>query len=198
MELMDPDRPAAGGIASGLLTPIHLGPALNPLAILAQGHPVPIAMGTVSILPVTTERTALLGACMVVVLRCHQLVAVARYELPGPPTRRTLRPCWFSQQALEELEFRVSFFNLPWADVRAELYGGGAPLPPLAHEGAVGERNVAEARAWLQSKGIAIAQEDVGGETHRLLVLRDGQSFCTAIPPPQGSQKMPPEPQIGF
>lgn len=183
MELTSPGRPATGRMAHRMLTPAHQGPALNPLDILAQGRPVPIAMGTVSILPISTERTALLGACVAVVLRCHQLVAVARYELPGPPTRRTLRPCWFSQQALEELEFRVSFFNLRWANIRAELYGGGAPLPPLAHEGTVGARNVAEARAWLQSKRIAIQQEDVGGETHRLLVLRDGMAFCNPIPP---------------
>lgn len=187
MELTPPGRPAVGPMVHGILTPAHLAPALNPLAILAQPHPVPITMGTVSILPAITERTALLGACVVVVLRYRQLVAVARYELPGPPTRRTLRPCWFSEQALEELEFRVSFFNLPWAEISAEVYGGGAPLPPLAHEGPVGPQNLAEAHAWLKSKGLAVKNEDVGRDVHRLLVLRDGQSFCTAIPPPPSS-----------
>lgn len=182
MELVHPQSSRMAQ-AHGALTPGHLGATLNPLSILAKPHPVPIAMGTVSVLPAFTERTALLGACVVVVLRCHQLVAVARYELPGPPTRRTLRSCWFSQQALEMLEYKFSFFNLPWAETKAELYGGGAPLPSLASEGPVGARNVAAARAWLRSRGLRIQHEDVGGKAHRLLVLRDGLGFCTPLPP---------------
>lgn len=193
MEWLDP---AAG---QALLPATHLpgpprthgvvayGPVLNPLSIVSTPHPVPIGMGTVSILPALTERTALLGACVVLVLRCQQLVAVARYLLPGPATRRTLRPAWFSQQAFEWLEYKLDCFQLPWSAMRAELYGGGAPLPPLARDGEVGPANVAAARAWLGAKGIPVTHDDVGGAMHRLLVLRDGQGLCTPIPPVPGT-----------
>ncbi len=183
MELAHP-TPSGMARISSAFTPGHLGPVLNPLSILAKPHPVPIAMGTVSVLPAITERTALLGACAVLVLRHRQLVAVARYELPGPATRRTLRPCWFSEEAFALLEYKLSCLNLPWSEMKAELYGGGAPLPPLAHEGAVGAQNLAAAREWLAHKEIPLQHEDAGGEVHRLLVLRDGQSFCTPITSP--------------
>lgn len=114
--------------------------------------------------------TSGLGSCIAIVLYCAQarVGGLAHVLLPDHPSASTAHPAKFVSTAVPALVARMQQCGAGPA-MTARLVGGsrmfGALLPAGAP--AVGDRNVAAARAALAALGVPIVGEDVGGEFGR-------------------------------
>ncbi|MQY51763.1 chemotaxis protein CheD [Rhodocyclus tenuis] len=82
--------------------------------------------------------------------------------------------------------------------MKAKVFGGGAVIATSSNVMAIGERNAAFAREWLENERIPLVASDLNGPWARkvLLVPNTGEAYCRRIPSAMlGTQRIEEEAQ---
>lgn len=130
----------------------------------------------------TVLATIGLGSCVAVAIDDPVLAigGLAHIFLPAPsPFAKEHQPARYVNTALPLLVERIVASGAQSSRLRARLVGGAVMFPELQAPGAtgLGPRNVAAAREHLETLGIPLQGEDVGGSYGRsvYLHLADGR-----------------------
>lgn len=120
-----------------------------------------------------------LGSCVAVVLHDAEagIGGMAHVLLPEPGRRSPpVEPAKFARTAVPHLLEQMCAAGADRRRIRAVLVGGAAMFAALMTSASLntGERNVAAARAALDTLGIPIRGEDVGGEHGRSVRFETG------------------------
>lgn len=159
----------------------------DPAAAAQQGRS--LEQRSRSVLPgawlIETERplSTLLGSCVAVCLYDPQLRmgGMNHFMLPemGKRDHADTDTLLSGDYAMEELLNAMLTRGARKARLQAKAFGGGTIIAKLAGT-AIGERNVAFAREWLQREGIPLVASDFLGPWSRKVILEPtrGDAFC--------------------
>jgi chemotaxis protein CheD len=129
-----------------------------------------------------------LGSCVAIVL--HDMVArvggLAHVLLPSPAlSRADANPAKFPQSAVPRLLELMRADGAESKRITARLAGGASMFASLAPPGTIqmGERNLVAARQALQTHGVPLIAEAVGGDYGRTVRLRvqDGRLEVSTV-----------------
>jgi chemotaxis protein CheD len=141
-------------------------------------RPLPVGLGEVRVSRDPDEQLCVygLGSCVAVFLFSHlgSAVGLAHVVLPRSPGAAGAdgaEPGRYADRAVPLLVAELGRAGVAKTSLRAAIAGGAAVL---GFTSAIGEQNVEAVREQLAHHGIAIEQEDVGGQRGRS-VLFDGQ-----------------------
>lgn len=141
---------------------------------------LPVGLGEVRVSRDPEEQLCVygLGSCVAVFLYSQQTQAVglAHVVLPRSPDRAAdgdgAEPGRYADKAVPLLVAELGRTGAKSSALRAAIVGGAAVL---GFTSAIGEQNIQAVREQLTYHGIAIEQEDVGGQRGRS-VLFDGKT----------------------
>jgi chemotaxis protein CheD len=129
-----------------------------------------------------------LGSCVAIVLHdpISQVGGMAHILLPEPNLARdTANPDKFASTAVPRLVREVRRIGGAPARLEARIVGGAAMFASIMAPGSMnmGERNIQAVRAALETAGIPILGEDVGGDYGRSVRynVADGRTTVTSI-----------------
>lgn len=120
--------------------------------------------------------TTILGSCVAVCLWDERaLVAgINHFLLPANPARTPADPR-YGNTAMKQLVTAMVERGATVANLVAKVFGGASVIPSFSGaRKAIGDQNVVAAREALETAGIRIAGEQVGGQRGRKLVFFTG------------------------
>lgn len=118
-----------------------------------------------------------LGSCVAIALFDDDsgISALAHVMLPSAKRGKGAEPGKFADTAIKVMVEEMEELGANPANIKAKLVGGSEMFNFTGIAEGVGERNVESTRRELQSRGISIEAEDVGGD-HGRSVHFDGQT----------------------
>ncbi|HEU4387729.1 MAG TPA: chemotaxis protein CheD [Blastocatellia bacterium] len=129
--------------------------------------------------------TTILGSCVAVCLwdplRC--VGGVSHYQLPSWVGSVQSSPK-FGNVAVSQLMERLLELGAARQNLQAKIFGGACVIEAFRRfDGHLGSKNVQMAVTLLDSAGIAVAAEDVGGQRGRKLVFNtdDGAAWVKTL-----------------
>lgn len=130
--------------------------------------------------------TTVLGSCIAVCLvdRARRIGGMNHFLLGQPASAAPLTDLQrYGIHAMELLVNALMRRGSQRGDLGAHLYGGATMISGL---GDIGRRNIAFARDFLRTEGIAIRHEDVGGSRARRVEFQpvEGRSRCRLVREP--------------
>ncbi len=126
--------------------------------------------------------TAGIGSCVAVCLyeKDRQIGALLHIMLPRAEGDH-LNPRRFADTAISLALLELGKQSIVPAQLTAKLIGGAQMFKAFASAGNIGMRNVEEIRRILQTIGIPIEAEDIGGNTGRNLEFDLGSGLVTIV-----------------
>lgn len=124
--------------------------------------------------------TTVLGSCVSVCLWSDAIAGINHYILPRGGTSPSSR---YGSHALPMLLERMLGLGAHASSLFAAVFGGASLLSNGNGEQSLGQRNLLEARDFLERHHIPVIREDVGGAEGRKLTFRtlDGTTFVRKL-----------------
>lgn len=124
--------------------------------------------------------TTVLGSCVSVCLWSEAIAGINHFILPRGGTAPSPK---YGNHAMPMLLDRVIALGAEKETLYAAIFGGASLLGGGPGAQPLGNRNIIEAREFLERQGIPVIRTDVGGETGRKLTFRtiDGTTFLRKL-----------------
>lgn len=126
--------------------------------------------------------TGCLGSCVGVALydEQHGIAGLVHIKRPSADAADPETPGKFADTGIHTLLEVMETQGANRSRIRAKIAGGGNILDITYHDNSISQRNIEQTRAVIESLGIPIVSEDVGGDNGRVLTF-DAQTGALSV-----------------